>query len=55
MKKQKIDFENEELELLSEELDSRDMYVLGYLKGFDRKTLKKWGNEGLLDFSVDTV
>ncbi|VVB78618.1 Uncharacterised protein [uncultured archaeon] len=47
-------FEKEELEILTEELnlDPREMYVLGFLKGFDRKTLKEWNKKGLMDFSV---
>lgn len=41
-----------EIEILSEQLDPREMYILGYLKGFDRKTLKEWNKKGLMDFSV---
>jgi len=53
MKKQYIDYEGkDELEILSQQLDAREMYILGFLKGFDRKQLKEWGEKGLMDFSV---
>lgn len=52
MKKQYIDFEDEEIEILSKQLDPRELYILGFLKGFDRKTLKEWGKKGLMNFSV---
>ncbi len=36
MKKQQIQFDSDELEILSEQLDARDMYVLTFLNGFDK-------------------
>ncbi len=50
----KIQFDNEELEILSEQLDPKEMYILGFLKGFDRKTLKELGKKGLMDFTVNS-
>ena len=50
MKRQKIYGEyKEEIDTLSEELDPREMFILGFLKGFDRKVLKDWQKEGLFD------
>ena len=54
MKKQYLDFEGkDEIEILSEQLDPREMYIIGFLKGFDRKILKEWNKKGLIDFSVN--
>lgn len=50
--KDQILSEDEEIEILSKQLDSREMYILGFLKGFDRKQLKEWSKRGLMDFSV---
>ena len=53
MRKQQLSLsEKEELDLLSEQLDPREMYVIGFMKGFDRKALKEWNKKGLMDFSV---
>lgn len=52
MKKYTNKFNEEEIEILSSQLDPREMYILGFLKGFDRKTLKEWNEKGLMDFSV---
>lgn len=53
MLKQNLKFDGkDELEILSEQLDSKELYILGYLKGFDRKTLKEWDKKGLMDFSL---
>lgn len=55
MKKQHLDYEGkDELEILSEQLNPEEMYVLGYLKGFNRSNLKEWGKKGLMDFTVTT-
>ncbi len=56
MKKQFQDYaEIDEIDILSEQLDSREMYILGFLKGFDRRVLKEWGRKGLMDFSVNVI
>lgn len=43
------DFSDEEINLLNNE----EMSLLAYLKGFNRDTLKKWSEKGLLDYSLD--
>ncbi len=53
--KYQTSFEIDELDMLSEQLDPREMYILGFLKGFDRKTLKAWGEKGFFDFSIDVI
>jgi len=53
MKKHSYNYsDKDEIEILSEQLDPQEMYVLGFLKGFDRSTLKEWGKKGLMDFAV---
>lgn len=37
----------EELNFLKEELDSEEIFILGFLKGFDRAVMKKWVEEGI--------
>ena len=55
MKKQYLDYEGkDEMEILSEQLDPQEMYILGFLKGFNRTTLKEWGKKGLMDFAIPT-
>ncbi len=46
--------DEEEIDFLANNLnlDPRDLYILGFMKGFDRATLKKWNEKGLMDFSV---
>ena len=52
-KKQSPDYEGKnENQILSEQLNPEEMYVLGFIKGFDRKTLKDWSRKGLMDFTV---
>jgi len=46
MKKQYMS-EKEEIALLSEQVDPREMFILGYLKGFDRKVMREWSEKGL--------
>ncbi|MFA5857070.1 MAG: hypothetical protein WC867_06925 [Candidatus Pacearchaeota archaeon] len=43
MNKQEI----EEIEILNEILDPKEMFVLGYLKGFNRNSMKEWARKGL--------
>jgi len=49
--------EREELDILVEDLnmDSKEMYILGFLKGFDRGNLREWNKKGLMDFSVKII
>jgi hypothetical protein len=42
-----------EMEMLSEMLSSEEMYVLEYLKGFNRSNMKEWQERGLGIFSVE--
>jgi hypothetical protein len=50
MKKQKLYQEyRQEMDFLSNQLDSEEIMVLGYLKGFNRKTMKEWQRMGLYD------
>lgn len=53
--KYQINFENDEVDLLSNQLDPKEMYILGFLKGFDRKTLRAWSEKGLMDFSISVI
>lgn len=53
MKEKYRDFSKKEIEMLSNQLDPREFYILGFLKGFDRKTLKEWSKKGLIDFSIE--
>ena len=57
MRTKQISFNDQELTYLRDKtgLSSDEVYVLGYLKGFDREKLKKWNEKGLLDFSVDNI
>lgn len=38
-----------EVEYLQDQLDPNEIIVLGYLKGFDRKSMKEWQKKGLYD------
>ncbi len=52
MKNQYQSYE-EEIRMLSEQLDPREMFILGYLKGFDRKVMKEWDERGLWENSIE--
>ena len=52
MKKQYSISEDEEMEMLSKQLDPQEMYVMNFLKGFNRTALKEWGKKGLMNFAV---
>ena len=45
----------DEIEILSTQLSPEEMYIVGFLKGFDRQTLKEWQEEGILDFSARVI
>lgn len=49
--------EKNEIEYLKDNagLDEREIYILSYLKGFNRKTLKEWNKKGFMDFSIPVV
>lgn len=52
MKKQYLENPNvnQELEILKKQLEPEDMYIIGYLKGFDRKMMKEWREKGLWEY-----
>jgi hypothetical protein len=43
----------EEMSILSEQLGEEDLYILGFLKGFDRKIMKEWIEKGYWDYKPD--
>jgi hypothetical protein len=45
--------EGNEYDLLEKELDSNDLFILSYLKGFDRSKLKAWSKKGLFDITIN--
>jgi hypothetical protein len=45
----------DEMEILSGQLSPEEMYIAGFLKGFNREILKEWQEEGILDFSVKVI
>ena len=50
MKNEKLYQEyRKEMEFLSNQLDSNEIMILGYLRGFDRRTMKEWQRKGLYD------
>jgi hypothetical protein len=53
--KYQSNFERDELDILSEQLEPKELYILGFLKGFDRKVLKEWGKKGIFDFSINVI
>lgn len=51
--KQHLDLsESNEIDILVDQihLDSREMFVLGFLKGFDRNAMKEWSKKGLANY-----
>jgi hypothetical protein len=58
MKKQTFQIEqSDEIDYLTDNvgLDDEEIYILSYLKGFNRKNLKEWNKKGLMDFSIPVV
>jgi hypothetical protein len=54
MKTQKSEFaDSNEMNILRSQVSPEDMFIIGFLKGFDRKTLKKWKDKEMMDFSID--
>jgi hypothetical protein len=50
--KQKITYiQEDEIDELAYQLDPREMYILGFLKGSNRQDMKKMSEEGL--FNID--
>ncbi len=39
----------EEMSVLSGELDPEEIFILGFLRGFNRKNMKEWGDK---DFGI---
>ncbi|MDP2925624.1 MAG: hypothetical protein Q8N99_04590 [Nanoarchaeota archaeon] len=42
--------QKQEIEILSKQLDPEDMYIIGYIKGFDRKLMKEWSEKGIWEY-----
>lgn len=54
MKKQKLELiDGDEIKLLSNQVSPEEMFIIGFLKGFDRKTLKEWEDNEIIDFSIE--
>ena len=52
MKHQKIQIaDREEMEILKNQLDSRDLFLIGFLKGFNRSNMKEWAENDLSVFN----
>jgi len=47
-------FEKDELEFLKRELNSEELFLLSFLKGFNRKVTKEWDEKGFWDFSIES-
>jgi len=45
----------DEVEILSTQLSPEEMYIVGFLKGFNREVLREWQEQGILDFSVKII
>ncbi|MDD5193964.1 MAG: hypothetical protein PHF67_05285 [Candidatus Nanoarchaeia archaeon] len=45
--------EGNEMDILVNQvhLDSNEMFILGFLKGFDRNAMKEWTQKGLANYS----
>lgn len=39
----------EEIEILGKQLDPQEIFLLGFLKGFNRNNLKQWQEQELLN------
>jgi len=53
MKQQQIELTDiEEMEILRDQLDSRDLFLLGFLKGFNRTNMQEWSRKELSVFST---
>jgi len=46
-------FEEDELEILSRQVTPDELFILSFLKGFNRKVTREWEKKGLWDFSVE--
>jgi hypothetical protein len=56
MKQKNQDFlDKDEVDILSDQLDSREMFILGFLKGFNRTNTREWTENGLWDFSEEAI
>jgi hypothetical protein len=54
MKQKYSDLQNSnEIDILVNQvpLDPREIFVLGFLKGFDRSAMKEWAKKGLANYS----
>ena len=48
-------YEANEMEILADQLDSKEMFLLGFLKGFDRKVMREWQRKGIGDYSMELI
>ena len=39
----------EEIEILGKQLEPREVFLIGFLKGFNRNNLRQWQEQGLWD------
>lgn len=54
MKKQQSGFKlKDEANVLSKQINSEEAYILGFLKGFDRNTMKEWMDKGYWDLEIE--
>ncbi len=45
--------EKDELNLLREQLSPEEVFLLGFLKGFDRNVMREWDKNGLWNFDIN--
>ena len=49
MKKQSQTMTEEEIEILGKQLEPREIFLIGFLKGFNRYNLRQWQEQELLN------
>ncbi|MBI3623681.1 hypothetical protein HY212_06415 [Candidatus Pacearchaeota archaeon] len=52
MYKKYIEQEDLELDILKSQLDPRDLFILGFLKGFNRSNMLAWSRKDLAVFNT---
>lgn len=45
--------EKDEIKLLRDQLTPEEIFLLGFLKGFDRKVVQEWEENELWDFNFE--
>jgi hypothetical protein len=43
-------YDENEFEMLKEKLDQKELFILGFLKGFDREKMKKWTKDEIWEY-----